>query len=98
MEEAGAEPTSESDFFFSHIATSRRDRPYLPHVPHPVIWWTYALCSARVTGLPTSPDGEEQITAVHQMQVPDAITWLAEDETDPVHSEVLRLAVVLGLI
>ena len=98
LEEAGAVPTSDADLFFSHVATSRRDRPYLPHVPHPVVWWTYALCSARLVGPPTSPQGAEQITAVHQMPVAEAISWLADDETDPVHSDVLRLAVALGLI
>ncbi|MCL2516585.1 MAG: NUDIX hydrolase [Microbacteriaceae bacterium] len=97
LEEAGVAPTSEPSFFFSHIATSRLDRPYLPHVPHPVYWWTYALCSVRVVGAPTSPVGGERITAVHHMWVPDAITWLAADDTDSAHGEVLRLAATLGL-
>lgn len=43
LEEAGCRIEGQSRLFFSHVATSRREAPYLPHVPHPVMWWTYAV-------------------------------------------------------
>lgn len=97
-EEAGTEPTGPVTFFFSHIATSRRREPYLPHVPHPVMWWTFGLCTSRVVGSPTAPPDAEQIVAVHHLPVAHAITWLAADTTDPVSTKVVRLAAHLGLI
>jgi len=82
--------------FFSQVAHSRRAAPYLPHVPHPIIWWTFVAAETSVTGAPTSPVGGEQITAVHHLPVRDAATWLAAK--DRVHAGVVRLAQHLDLI
>lgn len=96
LEEAGAEPIDQHRFFFSHIATSRRPEPYMPHVPHPVMWWTYAIMRSRVVSVPTSPPGGEQITEVHHLPLDDAIRWLAD--ADPTHAAVVRLAAHLKLV
>lgn len=98
LEEAGSAPEGRPHFFFSHIATSRRASAYMPHVPYPVAWWTYAVIQSQVVGEPTSPVDGEQITEVHHLPVNDAAAWLAQDETDPTHSAVVRLAAHLKLI
>lgn len=98
LEEAGSEPLDQHRFFFSHIATSRASEPYMPHVPYPVMWWTYAITRSRVVSAPTSPDDGEQITDVHHLPIDDAISWLADDETDATHAAVARLAAHLKLI
>lgn len=98
MEEAGSAPIGRPHFFFSHIATSRSVAAYLPHAPHPVAWWTYAVTRSQVVGEPTSPEGEEQIADTRHSPVDDARAWLAEDDTAITHADVLRLAVYLRLI
>jgi 8-oxo-dGTP diphosphatase len=96
MEEAGSEVIGSLQPFFSQVAHSRRAAPYLPHVPHPIIWWTFVAAETSVTGAPTSPVGGEQITGVHHLPVRDAAKWLAAK--DPVHAGVVRLAQHLDLI
>lgn len=97
LEEAGARPEDSSRLFFSHVATSRRPKPYLPHVPHPVMWWSYAVVRTEVVGEPTCPDGGEQITEVLNLPVEEAIEWLCNG-SDPMHADVVRLADRLQLI
>lgn len=95
-EEAGSRPTGTADVFFSHIATSRAAQPYLPHAPHPVSWWSYAVVTTEVIGAPTCPDGGEQITELHHLKVREAAGWLQAH--DPVHADVVRLAATFGLL
>lgn len=95
-EEAGSRPLEAADVFFSHVATSRAANPYLPHAPHPVAWWSYAVVRTEVVGAPTCPAGGEQITEVHHLRCSDAARWLQEH--DPVHADVVRLATHLGLL
>lgn len=98
FEEAGSRPTAPLQLFFSHIAHSRNATPYLPHVPHPVMWWVFAVVPSEVVGTPPSGiNGAEQITAVRHLPVQDAITWVA-DSIDDTSAEVLRLAAHLDLV
>src|SRR3954468_22950920 len=39
MEEAGARLAGGIEIFASHVADSRRDAPYRPHLPHPRAYW-----------------------------------------------------------
>lgn len=84
--------------FFSHVAHSRDSKPYLPHVPHPVMWWVYAVVPSTVLGSPpTGVDGAEQIVSVEHLPVTDAIEWLSRCD-DTTSSEVLRFAARLQLV
>lgn len=98
FEEAGSAPTEPLQVFFSHIAHSRNTTPYLPHVPHPVMWWVFAVVPTKVLGPPPSDlDGAEQITAVRHLPVVEAIDWMAES-VDDTSAEVLRLAHHLEIV
>ncbi len=97
LEEAGARPDGSAQLFFSHIATSRCSRPYLPHVPHPVMWWTYAVVRTEIVGEPTCPDDAEQVDEVLHLPVSEAADWLSSG-SDPMHADVVRLAAHLHLI
>ncbi|GAB3561640.1 NUDIX domain-containing protein [Spelaeicoccus albus] len=99
LEEAGCrpEPGAMCRLFFSHIATSRRLEPYMPHVPHPVAWWTFAVLPTEVVGQPTCPVDGEQITKVSHVSVEKAIEVLSAG-SDPMHADIVRLAVHLQLI
>ncbi|MFC6705107.1 NUDIX domain-containing protein [Flexivirga alba] len=97
-EEAGSKPAGPMNVFFSHVAHSRNATPYLAHVPHPTMWWVFAVVPTEVIGPPpTDVDGAEQITAVHHLPVIEAIDWMAHS-TDPTGAEVLRLAAHLDLV
>lgn len=97
-EEAGSTPTGPPQIFFSHVAHSRNAAPYLPHVPHPTMWWVFAIAPTEVVGAPPADiDGGEQITAVRHLPVREAIAWLA-DSIDDTSAEVLRLAAHLELV
>ncbi|MBB2894071.1 NUDIX domain-containing protein [Flexivirga oryzae] len=96
-EEAGSRPTGPINVFFSHVAHSRNAAPYLPHVPHPVMWWAFAVVPTTVVGQPPAGvDGAEQITTVQHLPVAEAIDWL--DVQDHTCAEVLRLAAHLELV
>jgi 8-oxo-dGTP diphosphatase len=96
LEEAGSEVVGSLRPFFSQVAHSRRAAPYLAHVPHPVVWWTFVAGKTLVTGAPTSPPGGEQITAVRHLPPREAAEWLGA--RDPVHAAVVHLAHHLDLI
>jgi 8-oxo-dGTP diphosphatase len=96
MEEAGSEVAGSLQPFFSQVAHSRRVAPYLPHVPHPIAWWTFVATKTSVTGTPTVPAGGEQVIAVHHLPVREAAEWLGA--TDHIHAAVVLLARHLDLI
>lgn len=97
-EEAGSALKGPLRIFFSHVARSRNDAPYMTHVPHPTMWWVFAVVPTAVIGAPPSGvSGAEQITEVHHLPVGEAIDWLA-DPIDPASAEVLRLAAHLERI
>lgn len=97
-EEAGSAATGPLRVFFSHIAHSRNDAPYLPHVPHPTMWWVFAVVPTEIVGAPPNGvDGAEQITEVRHLPVAGAIDWLS-DCADVTSAEVLRLARHLELV
>lgn len=99
QEEAGCQPQPGvvCRVFFSHIATSRGSRPYRPHAPHPVQWWSYVALPTDLVGEPTCPVDGERITKVVHVPVDEAIGTLASG-SDPMHAEIVRLAVHLKLI
>lgn len=93
-EEAGSKPVEDAHVFFSHVATSTAVSPYLPHAPHPVAWWSYAVVRTEVVGAPTCPAGGEQITELHHLEAMDAVRWLGQQNR--AHAEVVRLGIHLG--
>jgi 8-oxo-dGTP diphosphatase len=97
-EEAGSAATAPLRIFFSHIAHSRDKAPYLPHVPHPIMWWVFAVVPTKVIGAPPDGiDGAEQITTVRHLPVAEAIDWMS-DSSDDTGAQVLRLAWHLRLV
>ncbi|HWC24329.1 MAG TPA: NUDIX domain-containing protein [Flexivirga sp.] len=97
-EEAGSAPTGPLRIFFSHVAHSRNDAPYLVHVPHPIMWWVFASVPTTVVAAPPKGvAGAEQITAVRHLPVAAAIDWMAGSD-DATGAEVLRLARHLDIV
>ena len=96
VEEAGAVLEGEPRYFAAHVADSGRDKPYRPHLPHPRAYWAYATAHVRVVGEPTNPEDGE--TVVEVLTLPPAAAAHYIEEHDPVHADVLRHAVALGLI
>lgn len=95
-EEAGARLLTDPVVFGAFQATSRRDQPYRPHLPHPRAFWAYASARVEVTGRPTSPADGEQIVAVHELAPMEAIAFLrSHDEHE---ADVLALASAMGVL
>jgi len=95
-EEAGAALTGELHCFSAHIADSNRRAPYRPHLPHPRTHWAYAVAEVRLTGDPTNPSDGETVVEVLTLTPADAANYLAGE--NPIHADVLRHAVALGLV
>jgi 8-oxo-dGTP diphosphatase len=96
MEEAGARLESPPRYFAAHIADSLRPEPYRPHLPHPRAYWAYAVAQAQVIADPVNPPDGEQVVEVRTLAPDLAAGFIAEH--DPVHADVLRLAVAMGLL
>ena len=69
---------------------------YRPHLPHPRAYWAYAVARAQVIAAPVNPPDGEQVVEVRTLAPGLAAAFLAEH--DPVHADVLRLAVAMGLL
>ncbi len=95
-EEAGARRTGPWSFFGAHHALNPGERPYRPHLPHPVAYWAYAIAEVELVGPPTNPDDGEQVTEVQVLSPAEAVAYLAE--YDPIHADVVRLADAMGLL
>jgi 8-oxo-dGTP diphosphatase len=95
-EEAGSVLEGPLRPFAAHEATSRRDRPFRPHLPHPRAYWSYATARVRVVGAPTNPDDGEKVVEVLALPPDEAVHWIAVH--DPIHADVLRHALGQGLI
>jgi 8-oxo-dGTP diphosphatase len=95
-EEAGCEPLGEPVFLGRHVARSRNRAPYRPHLPHPVASWAYYVVPVMVVGPPTNPDDGEHVVAVRTLPPAEAADWLRPH--DPIHADVVLLAVALGLV
>ncbi len=96
MEEAGAELQGELLHFSAHVSDSERDEPFRPHLPHPRTCWAYAVVPARVIGEPSNPPGGETVVEVVTLPPAQAVHFL--EQHDPVHADVVRHAVALGLV
>jgi 8-oxo-dGTP diphosphatase len=96
MEEAGARLESPPRYFAAHIADSLRPEPYRPHLPHPRAYWAYAVAQAQIIAAPVNPPDGEQVVEVRTLAPGLAAAFLAGH--DPVHADVLRLAVAMGLL
>ena len=96
MEGAGARLESPPRYFAAHIADSLRPEPYRPHLPHPRAYWAYAVAQAQVIADPVNPPDGEQVAEVRTLAPGLAAAFLAGH--DPVHADVLRLAVAMGLL
>ncbi len=96
VEEAGAVLEGELRYFAAHVADSGRDTPYRPHLPHPRAYWAYAIAHVSVVGEPTDPEAGE--TVVEVLTLPPAAAAHYIEQHDPVHADVLRHAVAMGLI
>jgi 8-oxo-dGTP diphosphatase len=95
-EEAGARLEDEPQIFAAHVADSDHPEPFRPHLPHPRAYWAYAVAHAMMVAPPSNPPDGEQVVEVLTLAPSRAIEFLAEH--DPMHSDVLRLAVAMGLI
>lgn len=96
VEEAGARMGERIEIFASHVADSRRDGPYRPHLPHPRAYWAYAITEAEVVQPPSNPADGEHIVEVTALPPAQAASYL--DEHDPHHADVVRLALAMDLI
>jgi 8-oxo-dGTP diphosphatase len=95
-EEAGATLLSGLSHFAAHQVDSDRSQPYRPYFPHPRAYWGYAAARVEITGPPANPPDGEQVVEVLALPATAAAVYL--DVEDPVHADVLRHAVGLGLL
>ena len=95
-EEAGYAPTGEPVFLGRYVATSAAAAPYRPHLPHPVSSWAYYVVPVEPVGAPLNPADGEHVVEVLALPPAEAAAWL--DAHDPVHADVVRLALARGLL
>jgi 8-oxo-dGTP diphosphatase len=95
-EEAGAVLVGHPSCFSAHVADSRREQPYRPHLPHPRAYWAYATARVRLDGAPTNPADGETVVEVLALHPSAAAEYL--EQYDRVHADVLRHAVAMGLV
>ncbi|GAB3758352.1 NUDIX domain-containing protein [Microlunatus parietis] len=96
MEEAGLRLDGPPVVFGAHVAVSGDPVPHRDHFAHPLGYWAYAHAPATVVAAPTSPPDAEQITGVHTLPADRAIDFL--EQHDPDHADVVRLAVLTGIL
>ena len=94
LEEAGAVLTGSVRHFATHVADSNRAQPFRPHLPHPRTYWSYAVAEVEVTGPPGNPPDGERVVEVLALPPSEAAEYLALH--DPLHADVLRLAIAMG--
>ncbi len=95
-EEAGYAPTGEPVFVGRYVASSAAAEPYRPHLSHPVCSWGYYVVPVQRVGAPLNPADGEEVIEVLTLPPVEAAAWLAEH--DPVHADVVRLAVARGML
>jgi 8-oxo-dGTP diphosphatase len=95
-EEAGYVPVGEPVFLGRYVATSAAAGPYRPHLPHPVCSWGYYVVPVDRLGAPLNPADGEEVVEVRALAPAEAASWLAVH--DPVHADVVRLAVARGFV
>jgi len=96
LEEAGARMTGTLRVFASHVADSRADAPFRPHLPHPRAYWAYAVTTAEIVDAPTNPPDGEHVVEVMELAPSAAAEYIADH--DPLHADVVRLAHAMALI
>ena len=95
-EEAGYAPTGEPVFLGRYAASSAAAAPYRQHLPHPVSSWAYYVVPVERVGAPLNPADGEHVVEVLALPPAEAAAWL--DAHDPVHADVVRLALARGLL
>jgi 8-oxo-dGTP diphosphatase len=96
VEEAGATLLGELLHFSAHQVDSDRETPYRPHLPHPRAYWAYAAARVQITGPPSNPPDGEHVVEVLVLAPSAAAAYL--DGEDPVHADVLRHALAMGVL
>lgn len=96
LEEAGAELLGEVRCFAAHVADSRRDQPFRPHLPHPRSLWAYAVVDVRIISAPQNPDDGEAVVEVLELPPAEAAAYL--DQDDRSQADVVRHAEAMGLL
>jgi len=82
-------------FVGRYVASSTAAEPYRPHLSHPVCSWGYYVVPVQRVGAPLNPADGEEVVEVLTLPPVEAAAWLAEH--DPVHADVVRLALAVGL-
>ena len=83
-------------FVGRYVASSAAAEPYRPHLSHPVCSWGYYVVPVQRVGTPLNPADGEEVVEVLTLPPVEAAAWLAEH--DPVHADVVRLAVARGML
>jgi len=96
LEEAGAALLGDLLHFSAHQVDSDRRTPYRPHLPHPRTYWAYAAARVRMTAPPSNPPDGERVVEVLTLPPPAAAAYL--EVADPVHADVVRHAVAMGVL
>lgn len=96
LEEAGARLGGPVRPFGAHAALSRAVLPYRSHLPHPRAYWLYGVSTAELVQPPTNPSQGEHVVEVLALPPEEAAAWL--HVTDPIHADVVRLALAMGLV
>jgi 8-oxo-dGTP diphosphatase len=96
LEEAGACTTDGVQLFAAEVADSHRAKPYKAHHPHPRTYWAYGVTQARLIQPPTNPPDGEHVIQVLTMPPAKAADYVGSH--DPLHADVIRLAIALDLI
>ncbi|WP_308635532.1 NUDIX hydrolase [Paenibacillus silvisoli] len=73
MEEAGARLVSPFTAFGAWLFQSSADKPYRPHMPHPLSYRIVGYGEVEIVSAPVIPDeGGENVVAVEAMTLPEA--------------------------
>lgn len=94
MAAAGAELLSFHPFGLFE-SRSLADKPYRPHIPHPVRFGLIGYGDVAVTGRPTNPPDGETVMEIRQVELAEAKRFSIEENSgfDEMWSQVLALAV-----
>jgi 8-oxo-dGTP diphosphatase len=94
IEEAGAE-LQDLTLFGGWRIVSTEDRPYRPHMPHPVSYRVVGYGEAVIVGAPTNPEGEEQILEVATWPLHEACRRLEQSPEGFILADTLPMAAAL---
>lgn len=72
IEEAGARLVSSFTTFGAWKFISSAEKPYKPHLPHPIYYRVVGYGDVELVSAPSIPDDGENVVAVEVMTLPDA--------------------------